>query len=255
MKRFFLILCSFSLKIFGESFDVEKLPMLRTQQYPIHSFEKIALFSLPRTGSSLVYNIFRYLFEAPENFSYFHNEFNLNCLVLKTQRFEEIKQVDGSPIIYIVTIRNPIDSITSHYRIYSHKIHNIQNFVKFRIAIYMEFLKFYEDLRQKGKDVLFLKYEDFAENIDYIFDRIESRFAIHIDQADRILMQKGYGRENVLSSVELFPDFEGYWPLSGFHGQHIKSDTYKPPKELTYWIEKLIEQVKPEFRKYGYFLD
>lgn len=255
MNRVTIILCFFSLTIFGETFDVEKLPELRTQQYPIGGLKKIVVFSLPRTGSSLVYNAFRYLFEAQENFSCSHNEFNLKCLVLKTHRFDEIDRVKNSDMIYVVTMRNPIDSIISHYRIYAHRIHQIREFVSSRIEMYMKFLRFYDELKKLGKNVIFLKYESFANDLGNLFEQIESHFAIQIDEVDKTLIEKGYGRENVLSSTEPFSDFEGYLPISGFHGSHIKAETYTPPKELTYWIAILLEKAKPEFRKYGYFLE
>jgi hypothetical protein len=255
MKVLVILVCFFWGGLWGESLNIEMLPTLRTQQYPLGSWRKIVVFSAPRTGSSLIYNTFRYLFEDQSNIFCFHNEFNLNRFVLKTHKFNELNLLKDFKVLFVVTIRNPINSIISNFRICPHKIENIRNFVENKIQMHKDYLRFYEKLKLSGNNVIFLKYEDFENNMECLFELIESHFKLQINEEDKHIVKRGYGKENVSLSIEGFSDFKEWLPISGFHGSHIMTDTYVPPEELIYWLNILIEKVKPEFKKYGYFLD
>ena len=100
-----------------EIYDVEILPSLRSQQYPLNLNKKIIIFSAPRTGSSLTYNIFRFLFEDDSMIFSRHDDFNLDRFVLKTHRFEELKLINEENVTYIFTLRNPIHTCLSHYAV------------------------------------------------------------------------------------------------------------------------------------------
>jgi len=76
-----------------ENYDVETLPTLRTQQYAAGTYKSIIIFASSRTGSSLVYNVFRFLFEDDSKLSAPHNIFDLNCRVLRTHRIPELETV------------------------------------------------------------------------------------------------------------------------------------------------------------------
>ena len=91
-----------------DTFDVETLPCFRTKQYCMGPYKKIIVFSAPRTGSSLAYNIFRFLFEDESKIFSHHNDFNQNRLVLKTHKFTELARVEEKDVLYIFTIRNPL---------------------------------------------------------------------------------------------------------------------------------------------------
>ena len=254
MRKVTFFLCFF-LRVFADPLDIETLPLLRLQQYSLAPYEKVIVFSPPRTGSMLTYNVMRYLFEDSQNLSCSHHQFNLQRLALKTHRFYEIQSADHVKALFVVTLRNPIDAIVSNFRICPNKPSNLRNFVQQKIQMHVDYLHFFEKLKREGNHFLFLKYEDFASSMDYLFERIETHVGIHIHEADKEIMRKGYGRENVRLSTESLANFSEYLPLSGFHGEHVLSDGYVPPKELMFWLTLLIEKVKPEFRKYGYFLD
>ena len=74
-------------------FDVETLPRLRTRRYSIEPYQKIVVFSASRTGSSLTYNVLKFLFEKEKNFRHPHNAFDLGCQVLKTHRYVDMESL------------------------------------------------------------------------------------------------------------------------------------------------------------------
>ncbi len=92
---------------FSEEFiDLTTFLQKRTQQHPIIGYKKIYLATPPRTGSTLVYNVLRYLFENEDPYDW---EQNYDNLVVKSHSDYKIKK-DG---IYVVTIRNPIEACLS----------------------------------------------------------------------------------------------------------------------------------------------
>lgn len=235
------------------SFDVETLPSRRTRQYPMGSYDKIAVFSASRTGSSLVYNIFKFLFEDQKHLSDPHNNFNLARSVLKTHRQCDIDLLSKTNTLYIVPIRNPLHACISNFRIRTHPTIHIQRFCKNRLAKQKNSLLFAEKLKESGCDVVFLRYEDFANNPHYLISFIEDHFKIDISQADRDLMMMGYDKENIYACTAMLPDFGKYLPISGFHGKHVTLGKYSPPETLLKWLHFYIKDVAPTFRRYGYF--
>ena len=236
-----------------EVLNLESLPTLRTKLYPLNPYKKIVVFSAPRTGSSLTYNVVRLLFQNESSILSRHDDWNQDCFVLRTHRFHELQLLEESNTLFIVTIRNPIDSVVSNYRINPSPIQNIHNFTKWLIHRYVEYIQFCENMKKEGRNVIFLRYEDFAENLDYLFDFIENHFSISIAEEDKALIRNGYGKENVYSSIEAFADFNGFLPISGFHGKHTTLEKYVPPEELLYWLNYYLPDVKPVYENYGYF--
>jgi hypothetical protein len=254
--RFFLIFCfSGGMGYSNEILDVETLPCSRTKQYSLAPYRKIVVFSAPRTGSSLVYNVLRFLFEHETRLSSSHNEFNQDCFVLKTHRFNELEMICEKNVLYVVTIRNPVHAIASNYRISPRPIANVQEFARKLLHKHREYLVFSEAMKEAGGNVVFIKYEDIDDNLDCLFDFIETLFLVPIATADRELMKKGYERGNVYSLTQGFYDFKDYLPLSGFHGKHVTLEKYTPPEELQYWLNHYLPDAKPVFQKYGYFTD
>ena len=236
-----------------EIYDVEILPSLRSQQYPLNLNKKIIIFSAPRTGSSLTYNIFRFLFEDDSMIFSRHDDFNLDRFVLKTHRFEELKLINEENVTYIFTLRNPIHTCLSHYRVVKEKKMSNKTFAKDLVNRHYRYLTFFEEMKNKGKKIAWLKYEDFSDNIEHTFDFIENHFQISITIEDKELMRKGFSRENIYACIENFSDFSEYLPLSGFHGKHLNINGYTPPEDFIYWLNHFLEEIKPLLKKYGYF--
>lgn len=134
--------------------DVETLSTLRTRQYPLNPFQKVVVFSAPRTGSSLVYNVFRYLFENENYLLFPHNQFDLNRFVLKTHNFGESSLLIGSNVLFIVTLRNPIQAAISYVRICPRKTDNLQNFLERLMRKHAEYVTFCEALQESGLSLI-----------------------------------------------------------------------------------------------------
>jgi len=108
-------------------------------------------------------------------------------------------------------------------------------------------------MERKGWDVIRLKYENFANDLDFIFDAIEDHFHISIDVKDKELMRKGYSKENIYRCIQHLTDFREYLPISGFHGQHVIFQEFTPPADFVHWLNIYLNGAKPLFRPYGYF--
>lgn len=238
-----------------EVFDVETLPAYRTKQYSSYPYDHIVVFSAPRTGSSLVYNILRFLFEDDAKLNAIHTDFNLDRRILKTHLFTDLDLVETRSVLYVYTCRDPIAASISNFRIAMRKINSFQAFAYDLAQRNIRYLDFSEKLEASGKQVFRLFYEDFTENMDDLFDKLEAYFHIFIDSRDKELMKKGYSKSSILANVENFDSFKDYLPISGFHGQHVNVNHFAPPQELLYWLDVYLEDAKPLFRKYGYFSD
>ena len=132
---------------------------------------EINIISPPRTGSTLIYNIIKFLF--PE------------CKINKTHKifnYNPTKFNHNPNIFYIFTIRHPYNSVISDLLIYDLAIDN--NIIKNAANNYMD---------HGGKividninyilnepDIITLVYEKFINNFDYIFQIIENKFKIKI---------------------------------------------------------------------------
>ena len=258
MRRFYLflwVLIFVSSRDCGayEIFDIETLPSFRSKQYSLEPYKKVIVFSASRTGSSLVYNVLRFVFESEGNLFCSHNEFNQRCSVLKTHKFSDLNLLEEKNVLYVITVRNPVDAIISNYRICPCVIVNIREFVEELICRHKECLLFAESMQNEGHNVVFIKYEEFEDNLDFIFNFIEDRFLIELADLDKILMSQGYAKENIYFSTKGFSDFKQYLPVSGFHGKHVTLEKYTPPAELLYWLNLYLPDIAPAFKKYGYF--
>jgi hypothetical protein len=236
-----------------ENFNIEDLPIYRTGQYSISPYKKIVIFSAPRTGSSLTYNIFRFLFEDNAQIFSRHDSFDANRIVLKTHKISEIDTLLGEPdILYIVTIRNLRDSAISHYRLFQQEICDNQSFAKYLVSKYEEYLSFFKLMEAAKSNIVYFKYEDFVDNIPYFFNVIEDLFSISLSQRDKELIKKGYSKENISSEIQGFSNFSEYLPISGFHGEHITPKFYYPPKDFLQSLDTDLKKLDPLLNQYGY---
>lgn len=232
--------------------DVETVPTSRSKQYPL-PFSKIVIFSAPRTGSSLVYNLFKFIFEDSSKLLVPHNDFFSERIVLKTHRFDEIETLPtDEPILYVCTFRNPIDAAISNHRITTRKNPNTESFAKELIERHISYFQYIEKLQQSGSDVLLFKYEDFMGGINQFLECIEQTFNIEISELDRNLMIKGYAKENVARCTQHLSSFKESLPFSGFHGKHIADPDYTPSKDFLAWLDFYYKESQSLFNSYGY---
>lgn len=249
------ILSCFSTALYADPLNVETLPLARTMHYQKTPYDKIMIFSAPRTGSTIVYNIFRFLFENPNCLSFPHNEFRLDRSVLKTHKITEIEilKQHNQATLYVITVRHPIQASLSTYRIRTQPVANLKTVCKNLIQRQVKYFTFISELQQAGYPVILLRFEDFEkEPVDFLSNWIESHFHLSIAAADLHLLKEGYNRKNIHANIQSFIDFKQFFPLSGFHGEHVPVKQWAPSEELLYWLHHFYEKAKPIFQKYGY---
>lgn len=258
MKLFTLLCLLFFLSTTNciqATIDVETAPTLRTRSYSTGKYKNIVVFSAARTGSSLVYNIFKFLFEDDSTLLVNHIDFDVERVVRKTHSLNRIRSLDKENFLFIFTFRHPLQASISNYRITTDNKKDNKAFAKKLINTQSKYLTFSEEMEKEGLNMIRLKYEDFVDKIDFIFDKIEDYFQISIDPEDKELMRKCYSKENIKACTQHLKVFDEYLPISGFHGSHIKSKKYKPPDEFLYWLRVFMNDFKELFQNYGYFLD
>lgn len=214
-----VLILNFSV-CFGQSIDLSNFHHLREYQYSTGKYRKIILVTPTRTGSTLAYNILRYLFEDQNhlNTSGFENR---EHIVMKSHRFKvELDHIEsGEMTIYFVTVRHPVDAIMSRFRLRKKEptIKDVQMAIQEDLAIW----KSIDDLIAKKQNVILLKFEDFCNNFDNIFNIIEKEFSIIIDDKDKILLKDVLCMDNVKKYITQFSSFREYNKENHFHGDHI----------------------------------
>ena len=173
---------------------------------------KIIQFSPQRSGSTLVFNILKDLFPTH--------------VVQKKHNYS----LDDKNFPTITTYRHPYDSIASLFlkdNIIPTEKNMEDTIIRFRENGWNDFINQFN--LQK---ILFLRYEDFYNNFDYILDSLEDYFDIKISKKKRFKLKAEYKISNVKKKIEKFKDFSEYNDVSHFHGNHISkfsgsSNTYK----------------------------
>lgn len=146
-----------------ESIDINEAIKNRSQQYPLSGYSKIWVVAAPRTGSTLIYNILRYLFKDDPKSQ------------LRTSRIQDVWRVHCLPgqiredTFYVYLTRDPINACFSHIRIrrgfYKNKPET-EATINSIINSYMAGMRAISKLRRTNAAVLELRYEDFDDNFD-----------------------------------------------------------------------------------------
>ena len=173
---------------------------------------KIIQFSPQRSGSTLVFNILKDLFPTH--------------VVLKKHNYS----LDDKNFPTVITYRHPYDSIASLFlkdKIIPTEKTMEDAIIEFREGGWNDFFNQFN-----SKKILFLRYEDFCNNFDYMLDSLEDYFDIKISKKKRFKLKAKYEISNVKKKIEKFKDFSEYDDVSHFHGNHISkfsgsSNTYK----------------------------
>ena len=159
-------------------------------------------FSPPRSGSTLVYNIMREIYPAKKIFKV--HTLRAMCHEL--------------PVV--VTYRHPLDCIASS--IIRYKREQTQEELERQIGIFDE-QGFKDLITIKDKpNFLMLKYEEYVDDYNYIYDHFEKFFNITINAKKRESITSKYNINSVekliSSGGDSFSDFDKKTKL---HGNHI----------------------------------
>lgn len=212
------------------------------------------VFSAPRTGSSVVFNIFRYLFEDEQALLIPHNEFRMDRSIFKTHNTYEVGELQkkSGKNLFIITIREPVQSCISIYRI-SPPEEDMKEACKKLIDLQVQYFNWISGLQNHGYPIVILRYEDFVRDpVQYLCGFIENHFHLSIAKSDREMIARGYSKENIYRNLQSLADFKEILPISGFHGDHVTLEPKEISRELLYWMRHFYEEAKPTFRKFGY---
>tara|TARA_Y100000389_G_scaffold154931_1_gene155524 strand:+ start:4565 stop:5176 length:612 start_codon:yes stop_codon:yes gene_type:complete len=198
--------------------------------------KNIIQFSPIRSGSTLVYNILR--------------EFSN---VIKTHNMS-VK--NGQ--LYVITYRHPYNCIISSLLRNERKI-NSSN-IKSEISEYLknggkDLLK--NDLLKKN--ILLLQYEEFFNNYEVIYNKLEKFLNINIDENKKIELSKKYHITNVKKITNKYKKFKEYDKTTHLHGKHIseyngQTDYKKILSENDIYMLKENKNLNEIIKKFNYEL-
>ena len=160
-------------------------------------------FSPPRSGSTLVFNIMRELFPMKKIFKV--HTFRSMCRQMKV----------------VVTYRHPLDCIASS--IIRYKKEPTQEELARQVRMFNEQGLLDLVKIKKMPNILMLKYEDYVNDFEYIFNHFENFFNITVSQEKRSELTAKYKIENVEKMIknqkgDSFADIDKKTQL---HGNHI----------------------------------
>lgn len=163
----------------------------------------IIQFSPIRSGSTLVYNLLREVFPRKK--------------IIKCHNYSQ----EYSKHLTVVTYRNPLDCIASSIQRYglapTDEVIEEQNLELTRNGIW-EVMEI-----KNNSNVLMLRYEDFVNDFEIIYDELERFLKTEISLEMRNKLNKKYNIEEINKFISRFESFSEYNPITHWHGKHISS--------------------------------
>lgn len=238
--------------------DINEAVHQRTQQYDSRGYNKIIIYTPPRTGSTFLYNVFRFLFENQRSLNDLHGKNLTNKKVFKTHLLNKTLTSQPSSLT-VFSIRNPMDCCLSSYK-FCNPNHNQAPFqidtkiLHTEMNIQIKIWKSFDFVKQYNH--ILLRYEDFNENIDDLIKSIESFFCITINPIDINLIKESLSKEGISSFIGKIGDCVKADNISGFHWNHITpQSTNEAMDELVRCeIYKMLLPHSNMFLDFGYFL-
>ncbi len=260
IKKLILLAAIFSTPLLrGEPcVDIIKSTGLRTQKYPLKNCRRIDVRAPCRTGSTLVYNVCRFLFEDVNALEKANGENSLDERVVYKRLYVPSASDDKACLI-LCTIRNPIDACFSHYRCESilHHVNEVSDSVINRVVLeYVSNMQNLEKLIEQKANVVVFKYEDFSPSIDSLLKMFEGSFSLEISSHDKALANEIFSKESIIRCTKQFTSFLNYDPRTHIHGNHIDMGEI-PSAEKELIKKKIKEKLSPyknSFNRFGYQL-
>lgn len=179
----------------------------------LHKMASILQFSPCRSGSTLVYNLLKEIF--PDR---------------KINKVHTLGSLDEASII-VSTIRHPCESIVSVLKLSNLAATDKNVKAAFRMYLQAGGQQMAQLDEKTLSKMLILRYEDFFENYDVVFDALQKFFAVTIDATQRKDLKAKYNIEEMLKTAHKYRDFSQYDQETFIHGKHISStkgkSTYK----------------------------
>jgi hypothetical protein len=234
---------------------------------PIKISEKSRILQVGpgRTGSTLVANVLHYLFEdsSPElpllwsstSEKQIEKFVCSGAKVFKSHfpRFIDMLEEKGFNTYVVATIRNPLESVASHYKTFGNKSKEEKEIKRITQWEKKRFMELYQKAsKANNNQFIILRFEDFGHgNFEHIFDSFEKLFGISIPSEHKEKMKKFFSineMKKISDKVQKgHPD-----PATGLYPNHISSKTnWKNiiPEECHLYV---LEEMAEAIEKWGY---
>ena len=199
-----------------------KLTQILQLYLPWHT--NIIQMSPVRSGSTLVYNILR--------------EALPNVRIIKYHTYE----CYFSHLKVVATVRNPLDCIAS--------IHKANKWKPSLDSVELGAARFLANggdaitaLRDRP-NALILRYEEFFQDFDVIFDAFESFFNIQLNTTIRNELRRKYSVENVEKITTTQNSFKSWDKETLFHGNHISETKGSPGVASDFFSAEQMERLE-----------
>lgn len=198
--------------------------------------KRIIQFGMIRSGSTLIYNILKELFN--------------NYSIIKTHHYpSKLQRIQNIPVV--CTFRDPLDIICSSIK--RNQELPSREVIKKHINVlekygFVDFIK----LQKNYKNKINLRYENFYNNYDYVFEKLETFFAIKIPKNFRCYLVNKFSINNVKEEIKKFNNFQEFDPSTKFHGLHISDKNGAIKSYIDFFKNediKFLEQTYREFRE------
>lgn len=216
-----------------------------TYEYPFRDIEKpvvsldsvdrILILSPPRSGSTLVYMVFQYLFENT-----LASWDSLEKKVLKTHSIEAAEEILRKyPNTYVIlSIRDPLDSFISRLRLNPTKSHKkITQILHDHISMHASLQTFLLNTPH----TLLCRYEKFAHDIYSLLAEIEAHFMIVIPEQEQQNIEQLFSKDAVLARTRKYASFNEFDCVTSLHGDHIAREKKSLDAHLSGRLLKQVE--------------
>ena len=170
----------------------------------------IIQFSPIRSGSTLIYNILKFIN---------NNKINKVHNIHKSYLNKNI----------IITYRNPLDSIISSIQRYGQNINNDTILIATKEWLKNGGYDLIDNYQFLKENKIMLKYENFYNNFDYIFNKLNIN-----DNSIKTKISNELNINSVKLKINKFSSFSQYNKNTHFHGKHISIDNGKINKYKKY---------------------
>jgi len=209
------------------------------------------LYWMPRSGGTLIYqiflNIFGYIFKTTHDFI----ETDIPIVAV----YRDFRDVGFSHWRIMKAYYDSYDRIVN--KINKEDVWDMVDSAKKRIKTLDQYKQYYGDY----KDILWLKYEDFYNNYNYLFTRIKEFFRLYIPDFKRksiiadTNIKKNKERASNIKIIDPL-EFANWDQVSKIHARHIYTGIPGEwrniiPKRYHYVMNDLL---KEELNRYGYNL-
>jgi hypothetical protein len=202
-----------------------------------------AMFGVSRSGGTFIYNIVDEIYGGtvkPQS----HHFFETNKKVIATYR-----DFRDSMISWWRMEVGKFDELSDSKSISKQQLVRYSVRMKGRIRELQKMKNHYDD-----KQILFLKYEDFFNNFEFIFSELEQFLEIKISDSMRKTIVSKYNLESQKKESKKFKDFTEYDNKRHIHGHHILNGQPSTWKNLVSQKHHflLCYILKEELQKWGY---